>query len=75
LEVTGYYVQTQDERQVFEDASDALAHARKLSQERALGAALRSGADHPRVIMKEKTDGLDTYRIQARALGNPRLMR
>jgi N-methylhydantoinase A/oxoprolinase/acetone carboxylase beta subunit len=75
LEVTGYYVQTKDERQVFEDASDALAHARKFSQERALGAALRSGADHPRVILKEKTDGLDTYRIQARALGNPRLMR
>jgi N-methylhydantoinase A/oxoprolinase/acetone carboxylase beta subunit len=75
LEVTGYYVQTKDERQVFEDASDALAHARALSHERALGAALRSGADHPRVIMKEKTDGLDTYRIQARALGNPRLMR
>jgi N-methylhydantoinase A/oxoprolinase/acetone carboxylase beta subunit len=75
LEVTGYYVQTKDQRQVFEDAGDALAQARALSHERALGAALRSGADQPRVIMKEKTDGLDTYRIQARALGNPRLMR
>ena len=75
MEITGFYVQTKDDRQVFEDASDALTQARTLSHERALGAALRSGADHPRVIMKEKTDGLDTYRIQARALGNPRLTR
>jgi N-methylhydantoinase A/oxoprolinase/acetone carboxylase beta subunit len=74
LEVTGYYVQTKDEREVFEEAGDALDHARAVSKERALGAALRSGADHPQVLIKEQTDGLDTYRIQARAVGNPRLM-
>jgi N-methylhydantoinase A/oxoprolinase/acetone carboxylase beta subunit len=73
LEVLGYYVQTSDERQEFEEASDALAHARALSQERALGAALRSGADNPQVAMEELTDGLDTYRIRAKAMGNPRL--
>jgi hypothetical protein len=72
LEVNGYYVQTKDERQLFEAASDALKQARALSRERALGAALRSGADHPQVLMKEQADGLDTYRIQARAVGNPR---
>ncbi len=75
LEVIGYYVQAKDGRQVFEEAGDALAHARTLSHERALGAALRSGADNPRVIIKELPDGLDTYRIQAKAMGNPRLMR
>ncbi|UCH22372.1 MAG: hydantoinase/oxoprolinase family protein [Deltaproteobacteria bacterium] len=73
FEVTGYYVQTKDERQLFEAASDALEQARALSRERALGAALRSGADHPQILMKEQADGLDTYRIQAKAVGNPRL--
>jgi N-methylhydantoinase A/oxoprolinase/acetone carboxylase beta subunit len=75
LEVLGYYVQTNDERQEFEEADDALVHARALSQERALGAALRSGADTPQVIVEELTDGLDTYRIRAKAMGNPRLAR
>jgi hypothetical protein len=75
LEVLGYYVQTNDERQGFEEADDALVHARALSQERALGAALRSGADNPQVIVEELADGLDTYRIRAKAMGNPRLAR
>jgi N-methylhydantoinase A/oxoprolinase/acetone carboxylase beta subunit len=75
LEVLGYYVQTNDERQEFEEADDALVHARALSQERALGAALRSGADNPQVIVEELADGLDTYRIRAKAMGNPRLAR
>jgi hypothetical protein len=73
LEVLGYYVQTSEERQEFEEAGDALTHARVLSEERALGAALRSGADNPQVIVEELVDGLDTYRIRAKAMGNPRL--
>ncbi|MGD9403887.1 MAG: hydantoinase/oxoprolinase family protein [Anaerolineae bacterium] len=75
LEVFGYYVQAHDVRHEFEELSAALAHARELSQERALGAALRSGADKPEVTIEEETDGLDTYRIRAKAIGNPRLMR
>jgi hypothetical protein len=75
LEVFGYYVQAHDERREFEELGDALAHARALSRERALGAALRSGADHPEVTIEELTDGLDTYRIRAKAVGNPRLTR
>jgi N-methylhydantoinase A/oxoprolinase/acetone carboxylase beta subunit len=75
LKVIGYYVQTKDERQEFEAIGDALAYARTLSHDRALGAAIRSGADNPRVIIKEIPDGLDSYRIQAKAMGNPRLMR
>jgi hypothetical protein len=73
LEVMGYYVQTSDGRQVFEDEPDALACARALSEERALGAALRSGADNPQVVVEQLTDGLDTYRVRAKAIGNPRL--
>jgi N-methylhydantoinase A/oxoprolinase/acetone carboxylase beta subunit len=75
LEVLGYYVQSSDERQEFEHVDNALAHARALSQERALGAALRSGADNPQAVIEESVDGLDTYRIRAKAMGNPRLAR
>jgi N-methylhydantoinase A/oxoprolinase/acetone carboxylase beta subunit len=73
LEVLGYYVQTSDGRQDFDTESDALAWARALSQERALGAALRSGADNPQVVVEQLSDGLDTYRVRAKAMGNPRL--
>jgi N-methylhydantoinase A/oxoprolinase/acetone carboxylase beta subunit len=73
LEVLGFFVQTSDGRQVFEDEGDALACARTLSHERALGAALRSGADNPQVVVEQLSDGLDTYRIRAKAMGNPRL--
>jgi N-methylhydantoinase A/oxoprolinase/acetone carboxylase beta subunit len=75
LEVFGYYVQAHDVRHEFEELDAALAHARELGRERALGAALRSGADNPEVAIEEQTDGLDTYRIRAKAVGNPRLMR
>jgi len=88
LEVLGYYVQMSDRggrqsdrggrqsgRLEFEELEDALAQARALSKERALGAALRSGADNPQVVVEELTDGLDTYRIRAKAMGNPRLTR
>ena len=81
LEVLGYYVQASDssgqgeERQEFDVLEDALAQARALSEERALGAALRSGADNPQVVVTELTDGLDTYRVRAKAMGNPRLTR
>jgi N-methylhydantoinase A/oxoprolinase/acetone carboxylase beta subunit len=75
LEVFGYYVQAHDARYQFEELGEALARARTLSQERALGAAMRSGADNPQVTVEEETDGLDTYRIRAKAIGNPRLAR
>jgi N-methylhydantoinase A/oxoprolinase/acetone carboxylase beta subunit len=73
LDVIGYYVQARDKRDEYEELEDALAFARRLSQERALSAALRSGADNPQVLVDEVSDGLDTYRIRAQAVGNPRL--
>ena len=74
FEIMGYYVQNSDERHVFEALQDALEHARAVSCERALNAAMRSGADNPQVHIEERTDGLDTYRVHVRAMGNPRLM-
>ena len=73
LDVLGFYVQTSDERQEFKELDDALARARTLSHDCALGAALRSGADNPQVVVKVSSDGLDTYRVRAKAIGNPRL--
>ncbi len=73
LEVLGYYCQTGTDRFEFEELRDALAHARSLSHERALGGALRSGADNPQVVVDVTGDGLDTYRVRAKAMGKPRL--
>ena len=75
LDVVGFYVQASDERHEFEELQEALDFARRLGHERALGAALRSGADNPQVIVEESSDGLDTFRIRAKAVGNPRLAR
>ena len=75
LDVVGYYVQASDSRREFETDSEALACARRLGRERALHNALRSGADNPQVLLEETADGLDTYRVRARAIGNPRLQR
>ena len=73
LDVIGYYVQAGEERQEYEELEQALEYARQLSRERALSAAIRSGAANPQVMVDESNDGLDTYRIRAQALGNPRL--
>ena len=70
---TGFYAQTSDGRQLFEAAHEALSYARTFCRDRALKEALRAGADYPQVIMDERSEGIDTYRIQARAMGNPRL--
>jgi N-methylhydantoinase A/oxoprolinase/acetone carboxylase beta subunit len=75
LDLVGYYVQASDERHEFEELEEALSFARTLARERALGAAIRSGADKPQVVIDELSDGLDTFRIRAKAVGNPRLAR
>ncbi len=73
LDVIGYHVQATDERRDFEEPDEALAYARELARERALGGAVRSGADNPEVVVETVSDGLDTYRVRAKAMGSPRL--
>jgi N-methylhydantoinase A/oxoprolinase/acetone carboxylase beta subunit len=75
VDVRGYTVQASDERHEFEEMEDALELARRLGRERAFGAAIRSGADNPQVTLEELSDGLDTFRIRVKAVGNPRLTR
>jgi N-methylhydantoinase A/oxoprolinase/acetone carboxylase beta subunit len=75
LDVIGYYVQNSVERLSFEQADEALCHARDMCRERVMQEAVLAGADNPQVIVEELSEGLDTYRIRARAVGNPRLAR
>ncbi len=75
FEVLGYFVQASDERHEHEELGPALEHARELARERSLGAAIRSGADNPQAMVEVASDGLDTYRVRAKAVGNPRLAR
>lgn len=73
LDIAGYYVQARDERKEFEELEDALRFAKQYGEERALSAALRSGADNPQVTVEINEDGMDTYRVKAVAIGNPRI--
>ena len=75
FEVLGYYVQSGNGRQVFGRMEEAMACARTVGRRRALREAAQSGAHNPEVMIEELTDGLDSYRIRARALGSPRLSR
>lgn len=75
LDVIGYYVQSHDGRQEYEDLEQARDYAHTYSREHVQNAALRAGADNPQVTIEEVADGIDTYRIHAQAIGNPRLTR
>jgi N-methylhydantoinase A/oxoprolinase/acetone carboxylase beta subunit len=77
LAVTGFFVQAGNERDLFNEieVDHALGHARAVGRERALAAARQAGAANPQVLLEEHTDGLDTYHIRVKALGNPRLAR
>jgi N-methylhydantoinase A/oxoprolinase/acetone carboxylase beta subunit len=73
LDVIAYYVQSTNGRKEYEDLNDAMAALREQVRENALQAAVDSGADNPQVMLVEISDGIDTYRVRARATGNPRL--
>jgi len=75
LKVIGYYVQMSEGRELYGEVEAALARARQLGRDRALQGALEAGADSPRVLIDEMVTGMDNYRVRARALGSPRLMK
>ena len=75
IDVIGYYLQARDGREEIEELEDALKQAKKIAGENALSAALRSGADNPQVEIETIQDGMDSYRIKAKAVGKPRLER
>lgn len=73
LDVLGYHVQSGKGRQTFEGQQEAIEFARESCRTRVLSAAMRSGAVDPQVEIEEQAEGIDTYRIRIKALGNPRL--
>lgn len=75
LDVIGYYVLDGEGRHQFEGLEEAMEAARTRGRERALAGALRAGAENPQVVVDERADGLDSFRLQFRAVGNPRLSR
>ncbi|MGD8849522.1 MAG: hydantoinase/oxoprolinase family protein [Anaerolineales bacterium] len=75
LDVIAYRVQSKTESEQVEELEEALSLARETAAERSLSAAIRSGADNPEVELSVENDGIDSYRVRARAMGNPRLMK
>jgi len=73
FEVLGYYVQAGEGRYPYETLEAALAQARALTREQSLAEAGRAGALNPQVSVRQVENGLDSFRIQARAVGTPRL--
>jgi N-methylhydantoinase A/oxoprolinase/acetone carboxylase beta subunit len=75
LDVIAYRVQSKTESEQIEDLEEALSLAREIAAEHSLSAAIRSGADQPKVDVSVENDGIDSYRVRGRAVGNPRLMK
>jgi hypothetical protein len=54
---------------------DALAFARAEAARQAEAAALQSGASAPHTRVDEVPNGVESVRLRAQSVGNPRLMR
>ncbi|HMA67800.1 MAG TPA: hydantoinase/oxoprolinase family protein [Desulfosalsimonadaceae bacterium] len=67
-----HIVQIGDERNSFSEYEEAFAYAKAKVKELAVESASSSGAVSPQASVKVKTDGA-IERVQARAVGNPRL--
>jgi N-methylhydantoinase A/oxoprolinase/acetone carboxylase beta subunit len=75
MHIAGYYVQSGTERKRFFKLEPALKFARKIAGEIATERAQASGTVDPHVELQQLPDGAESYRIRARAMGNPRLMK
>ena len=73
MHVVGHYVQISGQRKSFPDVDQALRYARKISEENALAAAGAAGAMDPHIEIEQLPDGAESYRVRARAIGNPKL--
>lgn len=71
--IAGYYVQSGAERKRFPKLEPALEFARATAGEKALARARESGTVDPHLEFEQLPDGGESYRIRARAVGNPRL--
>ena len=75
MHIAGYFVQSGRERKRFPKLEPALEFAQRVAGEKALARARESGTVDPHLEFEQLPDGAESYRIRARAVGNPRLMR
>jgi N-methylhydantoinase A/oxoprolinase/acetone carboxylase beta subunit len=75
MNIVGYYVQSGNERKRFSKLEPALEFAQKIAGEKALARANAAGSMEPQLEFEQLPDGAESYRIRARAIGNPRLMK
>jgi N-methylhydantoinase A/oxoprolinase/acetone carboxylase beta subunit len=71
LHVVGYYAQAGSERRRFSESEEAAAYARKAIGEQAAAEAKRAGAVDVHLEFEQIPDGAESYRLRARAIGNP----
>jgi N-methylhydantoinase A/oxoprolinase/acetone carboxylase beta subunit len=71
-EARAFVVQLEGETATFSESEDALEYAEKRVSATARESAENAGADTPQVQVHKRTEGA-LQRIQARAVGNPRL--
>ena len=72
MHIVGYYVQSGAERKRFSKLEPALEYAQKIAGDKALARAIASGSMDPQLEFEQLPDGAESYRIRARAMGNPR---
>ena len=75
MHIAGYYVQSGTERERFPKLEPALEFAQKIAGEKALTRARESGTVDPHLEFEQLPDGVENYRIRAKAVGNPHLMK
>mgnify|MGYP005843646009 CR=1 FL=1 len=71
--VVGYFVHAGNGRHRFDELEQAMQYARSATSKVALNEAIGSGAANPQLLFEMKSDGPDSYRVIARAIGTPAL--
>jgi N-methylhydantoinase A/oxoprolinase/acetone carboxylase beta subunit len=71
--IAGYYVHSGGQLKRFSKLEPALEYAREITGKKALERAQVSGATDPYVEFEQLPDGAESYRIRAKAVGNPSL--
>jgi hypothetical protein len=71
--IAGYYVHSGGQLKRFSKLGPALEYAQEITGKKALERAQVSGATDPYVEFEQLPDGAESYRIRAKAVGNPSL--
>jgi N-methylhydantoinase A/oxoprolinase/acetone carboxylase beta subunit len=73
MNIVGFYVQTGEERKRFARIEPALAYTEEKLESVARSEAVKSGAKDVLVEIEKITEGAESYRLRATAIGMPKL--